>query len=383
LLNAERVALTAARFEQPPVRYLSAFGEYKVLPSPAQTPSKPPFRKQQLAVMDIRKVIFHDIPQRKRGADVRPDLSQIECPIDTAKVEILREKLVNALTSSAAYDLEPRDSTDSSVPGLVGSIMDTIDDAESSFVLASQAMAAALLDRQTGISPAGLLTVLECKLGSSPAVAILKLAREVGLQLSKTDLDGKATISMAVLGDLVLTRGTRLFKSALFVRQPDSTITVIACDDQRSYEWTNEMAQFWQSFLGCQLREEPRITTRRFFEATLEYINTSVADPVVKNDFYDHIFSELKAEKGTFAPKKFIEDYVPRAHKTPFNDFLKTRHIPLAQFRPDISEIRSQLKGRALKTKTGVRITAPEDSDVITVKKDQVIIDDIVENVGN
>jgi hypothetical protein len=246
-------------------------------------------------------------------------------------------------------------------------------------------MASALLEHQPGSASPGLLAVVSCVVGGQHGVALLKLEREEGAQLKLSDHDGKKTFEMDVLADLVLTDGTKLFKAALFARTgpADGDIAVLACDGQRSYTWTDELAQFWIRFLGCKLREAPRITTKKFFDATLEYINNFVADAEIKNDLYDNIVSEMKSQKTTFAPKKFIEDYIPEDHRDAFRQHLEERHVTTKQFHVDITEIKSHLKRRSLQTSTGVRITVPaEANEVVDVQANHIVISDTVVSVG-
>ena len=58
---------------------------------------------------------------------------------------------------------------------------------------------------------------------------------------------------------------------------------------------------FGSRFLGCTFLVEPRVATRRFFESALQFLNTAVTDPVIKSDIYDHLQSQLKSQKKTFA----------------------------------------------------------------------------------
>jgi hypothetical protein len=339
----------------------------------------------QLATLQIHKVIFHDVPRKIRGQKQSPTLSEVECAIDPGKVGLLKDKLVRVLGSSAAYDLDLHPQPQSSIPKLVQELL--VGNARSArFVEVSQAMAIALLEHQPGSASPGLLAIVGCSIGGRASVALMKLEREEGAQLKLSDRGGKKTFEMDVLADLVLTDGTKLFKSALFVpsKPGRDDIQAVACDGQRSYASTDELAQFWIRFLGCKLREAPRITTKKFFEATLEYINTQVADdPELKNDLYDHIVSEMKTQKKAFSPKKFIEDYIPADHRESFRVFLEEQHIGMKHFNVDISEIKSHLKRRSLETSTGVRITVPaEASEVVDVQKNHVIIADTVVSVG-
>jgi hypothetical protein len=136
-------------------------------------------------------------------------------------------------------------------------------------------------------------------------------------------------------------------------------------------------------FLGCKVREAPRITTKKFFEATLDYINTAVTDPELKNDLYDTVVSEMKSQKKTFAPKKFIEEYVPPEHRDTFRQHLESQHVTLNHFQIDTTEINSHLKRRSLHTSTGIRITVPaEANQVVDVQESHIVIADIVVAVG-
>ncbi len=355
----------------------------KAVPAAAPVPVAPVIEREQLATLQIRRVIFHDVPRKLKGQDQLPILSEVECGIDPNKVALLKDKLVSVLASSAAYDLELNPQPESSIPTLV---VDVTQEGQNGaqFVATSQAMAVALLQHQPGSASPGLLAVVGCVVAGHSGVALLKLEREEGAQLKLSDRDGKKTFEMDVLGNLVLTDGTKLFKSALFARTAVPGIAVLACDGQRSYIWNDEVAQFWIRFLGCKLREAPRITTKKFFDATLDYINKQVGDDAeLKNDLYDNIVSEMKSQKRTFSPKKFIEDYVPEEHRATFHQFLEEQQISMRQFPVDITEIKSHLKRRSLQTSVGVRITVPaEANEVVDVQKTHVVIADTVVSVG-
>jgi hypothetical protein len=338
----------------------------------------------QLATLHVKRVIFHDIPRKIKGQEQTPTLSEVECTINPDKVALLKDKLVRVLTSSAAYDLEISPDAQSSIPKLVETATGHALTAMA-FVIASQSMATALLEHQPGSASPGLLAVVSCAVGGRPAIALLKLEREEGAQLKLSDHGGKKTFEMDILGDLVLTDGTKLFKSALFARTAgsDHEYGIIACDGQRSYIWTDELAQFWSRFLGCKLREAARVTTKKFFDATIQYINTAITEPELKNDLYDSIISEMKSQKKTLSPKSFIEDYVPDAHRDAFREHLVAQHITMKQFPVDITEIKSHLKRRSLQTSAGVRITVPpEAEEVVDVQANHIVIADTVTSVG-
>jgi hypothetical protein len=48
---------------------------------------------EQLATLQIRKVIFHDVPRKAKGKEQAPTLSEVECAIDPNKIGLLKDKL--------------------------------------------------------------------------------------------------------------------------------------------------------------------------------------------------------------------------------------------------------------------------------------------------
>src|SRR5260370_3898980 len=98
-----------------------------------------------------------------------------------------------------------------------------------------------------------------------------------------------------------------------------------ANDRQRTIVTSDDVERFWLRFLGCTVFEEPRVATQKWFEASIRFANERVADPVVKNDLYEHIQSELKSSRKTVSPKKFVEDYLPEPYHKAYGEFLSGR----------------------------------------------------------
>ena len=250
----------------------------------------------------------------------------------------------------------------------------------------SQSLARTLFEYQTGAMSSGLLTVLDCALDGRASFVILKLEREEGAQLEQGTRDGRRTYEMSVLENLVLTDGTRLFKSALFWRisKELSDIEGVACDDQRSFGSTDELAKFWMQFIGCRVKEDPRVATKRFFEVAVNYVNDVVTDPVEKNTIYEHVVSELKSQKKHLSPKRFIEEYLPPEHQQPFTDFLIEHRVVLRQFDLDTSAIERRLRRRSFHTTKGATVTVPvDDPTIVEVQAERIVVNDAVVKVGS
>jgi len=337
-----------------------------------------------IAGLVIKRVIFHDVPRNIKGQDKAPVLSDMPTPVDGERAEHLRTRIRRALGSRSAYGIEFNPQSPSPIPDLIRQhTLKTRTEAQ--FVKTSQTMANYLYEQQVGASSAGLLAILDARIGAQHAIVILKLEREEGAQLEPSTHGKKKTFNMSVLDNLVLTGGTKLFKNALFLRTGphEQNFAAIACDNQRSFAATIAMAQFWQKFLGCKLCEEPRITTKNFYEAAVEYINTKVSDPVEMTDIYEHIVSELKSQKHTLSPKAFIEDYIPAPHRQAFEEHLIERHIKLQQFTVDNTEIARRLKRRTYYTSKGASVTIPADEPDLQVLIDehQITVMDSVQTV--
>lgn len=339
-----------------------------------------------LAALEIRRVIFHDVPRNLKGQERSPVLSEIPTELDTRRTGHLKSRLIRALGSRAAYAMMFKTESASPVPNLIRNHT-AENQTVPQFVKMSQVMANYLFERQIGAISPGLLAVIEARIGLRRSVAVLKLEREEGARLEQDTRGKKKTFSMAVLDDLVLTGNTKLFKNALFVRtgKGDDEFDSLACDNQRSYAASTAMAQFWETFLGCKLKEEPRVTTKKFFEAALGYLNQHFEDPVELHELYGHLHSQLTAIRGTLEPRTFIEEYLPKAHRQAFENHLRDHGVSLLQFPVDVSDISNQLKRKTYYTRHGASVTVPADETNIKVAIDEhgITVVDAVKSVGS
>jgi len=331
----------------------------------------------------IGRVIFHDVPRNPRHAHTEPVLSEAPSPLDPPRVQHLKAGAIRTLQSKHAYPIKLDEQSGSPLPALIRQFLSTRR-TEAGFIDASVAMARYLHGQQTGASSDGLLTIMECVSDGRPCMIVLKLEREAGAQLNQANIGGKRTFTMDVMQNLVLTDGTRLFKSAMFVLLADGNLDGISCDDQRSQGFGDAMAQFWRRFLGAEYLHDPRIQTQDFFNATMEFVNYKIEDPAQKADLYDHLLSELKSEKKNFSPKAFIDDYVPADLKDDFEEHLAEKDIPLRQFKVNTTNIINRLKRRLFRTSRGATITVPENEEVtVRFEPERVVVEDFVVTVGN
>jgi len=90
----------------------------------------------------------------------------------------------------------------------------------------------------------------------------------------------------------------------------------------------------------------------------------------------------MKANTKTFAPQTFIQEYVPEEYQQPYRDHLETAKISLAQFRKDVSDIKTSLERKLYKTKKGGVISIPADvEDWLEIRLEDILIKDTVAKV--
>jgi len=336
---------------------------------------------EQLATLVIKKVIFHDVPNASRsGAGSAPTLSEIETDVNARQKTLLQKKLTKVIGSKHAYPIQFNPIATSTVPAQIKLLTEKTPNSQK-FVASTQLMANDLFEKQISMISPGLLCVIEVAAGGQAGVVLMKLERHEGAQLKLSKTGGKRTFSMSVLEDLVLTDSTRLFKAAMFVRtgSEESDFVAAACDSQLNVGSSEDLAKFWLKFLGCTFIAEPRVTTQRFFDASVEFINHVVTDGVVKNDLYASLHSELKSKRTTFSPRTFIEEYVPDEYRAPLREHLETRKVSLTAFQKDTSDIDTRLRRRSWETSKNVLISVPEDqAEIVTVTKQQVVVHDSV-----
>lgn len=336
-----------------------------------------------LAATTIRHVIFHDVPEKGHEGAPGPQLSDIETKVDATQKNHLLTKLTRVITSTKAYPVRFLEETASPVPAQVR-LLTSGNFNRKEFIDGSRALANYLFEQHTKATSPGLLCVMDVASAGNSAIVLMKLERERGAQLALKGKKGAKTFSMSVLNDLVLTDGTRLFKSAMFIRTGDGDdhFKCQACEGQYNVFSADDLAKFWMRFLGCGFVEEPRVATQRFFESTLDFISNVVTEPTVKADIYDHLQSQMKANVRTFAPQTFIQDYVPEEYQQSYREHLEAAHVSLAQFRKDVSDIEKNLERKLYNTKKGGIISVPTDvEDFIEIRPEDILVKDTVAKV--
>ena len=334
-------------------------------------------KADDLARLKIKRAIFHDVPSRPKAEGGEPILADLETKISGDKARILYKRITQVLGSKHAYAMHFAAVPATQVPAELRAFTSKQHTSEE-FVAMSRNLANYLYAQHTGATSPGLLCVMEVTIGPKNGVAILKLERQEGAEIKFSGKEGSRVFDFDVLENLILTDKTRLFKSALFIRTgPGSDdFSSSGCDSQGPGT-SEDVARFWMTYLGCQLAEEPRVSTRKWFDASLAFANEEISDAVAKNTFYEHIHSELKSNRRNVSPRQFLEDCVEPELRVSYQHFLEKHNVSLQAFTKEISEIKTRLRRKSLHTARGISVTVPENEDnLVKVNAEQIVVQD-------
>ncbi|MCX4771185.1 nucleoid-associated protein [Streptomyces sp. NBC_01285] len=317
----------------------------------------------------IEQAIVHVVPQRRRSDPTEEiPLSEAVCNLNDAVRTALQAKLRGVLAATGR-EIEEDPESKSSLPEYVHAFLT----GDSDLVEVSADMVHLLRNSQTGVSPAGLLLVADAKLAGKRALLLVKLEQETGMQAKETYSNGLRTFDMQYFADLLFTEKSKVYKIALFSEEgiSEEGIEGWAADRQM----TGKMARFFlERFLGCRQKNEPREVTRRFHDATTEWINKYVTDPDVRINYIMATLAELQSPVSVLDPTAFAQQHLDITHRDDFTAYLDTADVPARAFDKDIEALEPRLKNMRVAFANGVFIVAPIDAmhdDEIVQLEDQ------------
>ena len=320
-----------------------------------------------LSQLTINRIIIHEVPRHLRSdTESAPTYSQVESPLDAQLKTFFKEKIIETVGSSAAYEVVFDPGTTSPVPQF---IRDLLGGAGANFVEISKQIAKHLHGAQSGVSPGGLVTVVDCTLAGRSALGILKLEKEEGVRLRQTTHQGLLTFDVSYIRDLILTRKTKLFKIGFFYATDGPDPEGKVCDEQRGYMPRTEVAGFFLTvFLGCRLAEDPRVSTKKFFFAAQDFFNEQIEDPVARTRALTHLLSELTNERARINIREFARDHLPAPKRQPFLDHLERAGFHTHTIVKNIELIESQTEKMALEFQNGVTVVGSREAFGTSVK---------------
>ena len=165
-----------------------------------------------------------------------------------------------------------------------------------------------LYEVQNGLNASGILVIIFGKISNNNTCIIIKLERDEGAQLV---LDPKThSFNIRDVQNLMLTKKTRIYKVGLFINKTelntdyDGTTADLQIDPKTKKEVTT---WFIEKFLGCLPLEDPRLTTKRFYNYTTTFIQT-IEDQIKKAKYTQDLNSYLQKNSQRISAMEFAND---------------------------------------------------------------------------
>lgn len=326
----------------------------------------------QLVNMSIDRIIIHQVYQRDPdGNKIEPLQSHEYTRFDSSAMEEFKSRIRDALgEGSKAVQMQIMDQGAGDLPQIVENI---ISEDDASFAVSSYDIAKKLTDAQQRKSiPGGILVVFTGKQGHLQKKFLGVIKAEIHSGYEKKKDPNTQEISLKFVQEILLTPGTRLYKTAAFFDKDGADSgsqdlndkwTVMISDYQISKTDGKAAAQyFYSDFLGCGYPETSARTTKKFYEAASSFIDHLEVSSEKKSDLYNALTTYLKVDtSSTITPSEFASNYFDVDTQDSFNAYMEEVGLPSTSFTKDNAHIESKLKFRKVNFSKNVKITAPSD----------------------
>lgn len=303
----------------------------------------------------VEQAIVHGVPKRIRGEELAPiELSEAVCQLDDTVRTQLQARLRGVLDRLAREVVEDPE-IEAGVPDAVRAFLNDKQD----LVTVSGEIAHLLRDNQTASNSAGLLLVATARLGDQPALLMVKLEQETGMQANSIITDGLRTFDMQYFANLLFTERSKVYKVALFSQEGAAAekLEGWAADAQLSRKTVARF--FLERFLGCRHKNDPRELTRRFHDTAMAWINTHITDPDVRMDYVMAVMVELQNTRAELDPNTFISEHLRPVHRDDFAQFLEESDVPIRVFDKDIELVGNRLQKMRVELSSGAFLVTP------------------------
>jgi len=283
--------------------------------------------------MIISKIIVHDVPKHsKEDTSPKVDYSDRESNL-TPDLKIFFKDKLTEIISKRSFKVVFNPTTQSPVPEIITHL--NARNPRVNMVHPSKELAKYLYDIQKGNNPAGIVVAIEGTIRNNNVISIMKLERDEGAQLKKNQRSH--FIDIVKVKDLMLTKKTKLYKASIFFKRSDfnSDFDGYVTDNQILPTSHLGVASFFiHDYLGCNFYDDTRISTKKFFEVTRDYI-TTIEDPIKKAKYFEHLISYASMPRSYIDTKEFIRDYLEEDDRQHYEDFLENREFTLEYFAKD------------------------------------------------
>jgi len=333
--------------------------------------------KELLTMLEVDNLIVHDVPKKSSKNNIKGNpgtpleetiLSDIPTKFDNDLVKFFRDKISSTIGSTRAFEVEfdpslSENRTQQAIKDYfeIGSTS-SFPLSENDVIRITQDIAKSLYEVQNARNPGGILLFIPCHNQDKYGLAVLKVEREDGVRIQRDTTElGKTTFNAQHIKDLMLTKKTKLFKVGLFYKNNGDIIGFV-CDQQQGGVGNREVATFFLTdFLGCKLKEEPHVSTKKFYETTIKYINGNNLTDSEKVDVRTHLVSELTNNVPSVNLLDFARRSLPAGKSQGFMDAMEKNNVP-QNFTKDIQQIEDKIKKVRYELECGIKITGTEEA---------------------
>lgn len=336
----------------------------------------------QLLNLSIDRIIIHQIYQRdKDGNKVAPTQSHQFTRFDESAMEEFKSRVRDALgEGSKAVQMQVQSQDEQDIPNIVDF---SINQNDEEFAVSSFDFAKKLTNAQHKKNiPGGIVVVFTGTQGHPKRKFLGIIKAEIHSAYEKEVNPNNNEISLKFVEEVLLTPGTRLYKTAAFFEKQNNGASedlnekyaVMVSDYQIGKADGKAAAQyFYSDFLGCGYPETSARTTKHFYDAASKFIEGLEVEAAKKNDFFNALTTYLKVGvSSTISSEEFASSYFDVDTQDDFKSHMEDSGVPTTAFTKDVEHIESKLKYRRVSFSRNVKIIAPSD-----VFKDYIVIESI------
>lgn len=331
---------------------------------------------------NVDRIIIHQVYRRDPdGNRVVPTQSHEYTNFEQSAMQEFKSRVKDAIgEGSKAVQMEIVNQESNDLPSLVNQLIDQDDEA---FAISSYDIAKKLTDaQQTKSIPGGIVVVFSGTQGSQSKNYLGIIKAEVHSGYEKEINLKTNEISLKFVEELLLTPGTRLYKTAGFFEKADfdgvsedlndKWIVMISDYQISKAEGKAAAHYFYSDFLGCGYPKTSARTTKHFYESTRLFISEMDTSEEKKSNLLNALTTYLKVDtSSTISSSDFAEKYFDDIDvQDMFTAYMKNSGLPDNAFTKDIEHIKSKLQFRKVNFSSNVRITAPSEAfkNLITIE---------------
>lgn len=298
--------------------------------------------KLDTSTIAIGRIIVHSIPKHKKGDfSVEPQYSEQESSLPDGLRVFFKDKVIQCLGSNKELRVKYDEENRSPVSTYINEI---INSEGSDLIEQSKLMTKYLFEIQDGQNASGILVVIFGKINEKGACIIIKLERDEGAQLELDPIT--KSFNIKDVKDLMLTRKTKIYKVGLFIDKAKFKVNYDGSTaDLQVDPKTKKVVTTWfiEKFLGCVPIENPKTTTKKFYDYTTTFIQ-SVEDPLKKAKYTQHLNSYLQKNTQRISAREFADEYLETPDKDNYSKYLKDKDFRMSEFPKDNDYIANKIK---------------------------------------